>query len=57
MVLTSICEDASSAFIFASTSSCQSFLSSSKHFRLKTQMSSSEHFEYFVNFMLAALFY
>ena len=32
-------------FIFASTSSCQIFLASSKHFR-KIQMASSKHFEY-----------
>ena len=54
MVFTSICEHASSAFIFASTSSCQIFLASSKHFR-KTQMASSEHIEYFVNFPLAGI--
>ena len=43
MVFASICEHASSVFIFASTSSCQIFLAS------------SEHFEYFVNFPLAEI--
>ena len=55
MVFASICEHASSVFIFASTSSCQILLASSEHFR-KIQMASSEHFEYFVNFPLAEIF-
>ena len=54
MVFASICEHASSVFIFASTSSCQIFLASSEHFR-KIQMVSSEHFEYLVNFPLAGM--
>ena len=52
MVFGSICEHASSVFIFASTSSCQIFLTSSELFR-KIQKASSEHFEYLVNFPLA----
>ena len=51
MVFASICEHASSVFIFASTSSCQIFLASSEHLG----MASSEHFEYFVNFPLAGI--
>ena len=43
MVFANICEHASSAFIFASTSSDQISLASSDHFR-KIQMASSEHF-------------
>ena len=54
MLFASICEHASSVFIFASTSSCQIFLANSEHFR-KIQMASSEHFEYFVNFPLAGI--
>ena len=54
MVFASICEHASSVFIFASTSSCKIFLASSEHFR-KIQIASSEHFEYFVNFPLAEI--
>ena len=54
MVFASICEHASSVFIFASTSNCQIFLASSEHFR-KIQMASSEHFEYFVNFPEAGI--
>ena len=50
----SICEHASSVFIFASTSSCQIFLASREHFR-KIQMASGEFFEYFVNFPLAEI--
>ena len=48
-----ICEDAGSVFIFASTStsSYQIFLASSEDFR-KIQMASSEHFEYLVHFKL-----
>ena len=57
MVFASICEHASSVFIFASTSSWQIFLASSEHFTKlqmassehfrKIQMASSEHFKYF----------
>ena len=54
MVFASICEHANSVCIFASTSSCQIFLASSELFR-KIQMASSEHFEYFVNFLLAGI--
>ena len=54
MVFASICEHASSVFIFASTSSCQIFLASSEHFG-KIQMASSDHFEYLVNFPLAII--
>ena len=54
MVFASICEHASSVFIFASTSSCQIFLASSEHFG-KIQMASSDHFEYLVNFPLAGI--
>ena len=52
-------------FIFASTSTCQIFLVSSKHFKKThgeqrdvekyTEMVSSEHFEYLVNFPLAGI--
>ena len=64
MVCVSICEHASSVFIFwehansvfifASTSICQILLASSVHFR-KIQMASSERLEYFVNFPLAGI--
>ena len=54
MVFASICEHASSVFIFSSTSSRQIFLASSEHFR-KIQMASSKHFEYFVNFPQAGI--
>ena len=56
MVFASICEHASSVFIFASTSSCQIVLASSlsEHFR-KIQMAINEHFEYLVNFPLAGI--
>ena len=50
MVFASICEHASSVFIFAS----KFFLASSELFR-KIQMASSEHFEYLVNFPLAGI--
>ena len=56
MVFASFCEHASSVFIFASTSSCQILLASSEHLR-KIQMASSEHFEYFVNFPQAEIFF
>ena len=56
---------ASIVFIFASTSTCQIFLTSSKHFKKThgeqwdvekyTEMMSSEHFEYLVNFPLAGI--
>ena len=54
MVCVSICEHASSVFIFASTSICQILLASSEHFR-KIQMASSDCLEYFVNFPLAGI--
>ena len=44
----------SSVFIFASTSSCKISLASSYLLR-KIQMASSEHFEYFANFLLAGI--
>ena len=56
MVFASICEHASSMFIFASTSSCRIFLASSEHFgKYRWRAASSEHFEYFVNFPLAGI--
>ena len=66
MVFASICEHATTVFIFASTSCCQIFLASSEHFRKyrwraapehfrKIEIASSEHFEYFVNFPRAGI--
>ena len=65
MVFASICEHASSVFIFASTSSCQIFLASSEHFRKyrwraastleKYTWLAARHFEYFVSFPLAGI--
>jgi len=52
MVFASTCEHASSAFIFASTSSDQICLASSEHSK-KLQMASSEHF---VNFQAESRF-
>ena len=43
MVFPSICEHASSVYIFTSTRSCQIFLASSEHLR-KIQMARSKHF-------------
>ena len=55
MVCVSICEHASSVFIFASMRTvCLFLLASSEHFR-KIQMASSERLEYFVNFPLAGI--
>ena len=65
MVFASICEHASSVFIFASKRSFQNFLANSEHsgkiqvasnehFR-KIQMTRSEDFKYFVNFPLAGI--
>jgi len=50
MVFASTCEHASSAFIFASTSSDQICLASSENFK-KIQMASSEHFVTFLGGM------
>jgi len=44
MVFASTCEHASSAFIFANTSSNQICFASSKHFKTEIHMASSEHF-------------
>ena len=66
MVFASICEHASIVFIFAGTSSCQIFLASSEHFKKYrwravsslekyTEIVSSKHFEYLVNFPLAGI--
>ena len=52
MVFASICEHASTALIFASTSDDQFSHASSEHFK-KLQMASTEHF---VNFVPAGIF-
>ena len=54
MVFASTCEHASSAAIFASSSSDQICLASSEHFKKYREMASSEHF---VNFYFLFIYF